>query len=675
MTDDHTRDRLDALRRAKPNLHTKSEVENHDHRRAPTPRPCENHVMTNPDQRAQGCLVGQIAGDSLGSLVEFRTTASIRGENPDGVRELANGGTYNTLAGQPTDDSELALALARTLVSEPWFNLGDDAARARVRRAYVAWARSKPFDIGNATSSALLRDAPDPNTQANGALMRVSPLGIFGARDRIDSHDLWSWAWEEAAITHPHRTCREASALYVCATAHAIREGASPRDVYEHVVQLADARQIESEELRAAIDAAASAPPPNYQHQMGWVVTAFHNALYQLLNAPDLEAGVVDTVMRGGDTDTNAAIAGALLGAVHGIDAIPEQWLAKIESCRPEPGRAGVHRPRPREYWPIDARDLAVRLRAERPFPDPPDDVLAAITRLSESDYNDIAAFVERMPATDDETFGEELHQFLYAKRLVTGYGDAVEQAYALVRSPERGVDIDAMDDETAARALSGFVRGARGGDPVYSTAELDVVRRLLRRVLAMASSTRSTAPTTSERARVDPLPARTWWIERDAVLGGPFPGAPTAPEMRAKLEALIDLGVRTFVNLQEPHERGAGGNRFPDYTRIASSLSSEPLAFHRIAIKDMTAARMRDVTSAMHAIRDGLEHGLVYVHCWGGHGRTGTIAGCWLRSTGLTADDALAQIRDARAHDAHLSSMPSPQTPEQRAVIEKWQT
>ena len=75
-----------------------------------------------------------------------------------------------------------------------------------------------------------------------------------------------------------------------------------------------------------------------------------------------MAAGVVDTVMRGGDTDTNGAICGALLGAVHGREAIPAQWVEKLLNCRPHVGRSGVHRPRPAVYWPVDALDLAERL-------------------------------------------------------------------------------------------------------------------------------------------------------------------------------------------------------------------------------------------------------------------------------------------------------------------------
>ena len=68
-------------------------------------------MYVEPDtlSRAQGCLLGQLAGDSLGSLVEFQSPKDIRRKYPDGVRELADGGTWWTIAGRPTDDS-VALA-------------------------------------------------------------------------------------------------------------------------------------------------------------------------------------------------------------------------------------------------------------------------------------------------------------------------------------------------------------------------------------------------------------------------------------------------------------------------------------------------------------------------------------------------------------------------------------
>ncbi len=71
---------------------------------------------------------------------------------------------------------------------------------------------------------------------------------------------------------------------------------------------------------------------------------------------------MVDTVMQGGDTDTDSAICGALLGAVQGREAIPDQWAESVLNCRPQAGHPGVRRPRPERFWPVDALDLVDRL-------------------------------------------------------------------------------------------------------------------------------------------------------------------------------------------------------------------------------------------------------------------------------------------------------------------------
>ena len=107
--------------------------------------------------RAQGCLLGQLAGDALGSLVEFQTPEQIRREYPDGVRELADGGTFHTIAGQPTDDSEMALLLARLLADQRRYD-PEEAGKA-----YLFWLDSGPFDCGMTVSSGL-RGRPNPDS-------------------------------------------------------------------------------------------------------------------------------------------------------------------------------------------------------------------------------------------------------------------------------------------------------------------------------------------------------------------------------------------------------------------------------------------------------------------------------------------------------------------------------
>ena len=313
-----------------------------------TPSPATD-IPEDVRGRAQGCLLGQLAGDSLGSLVEFKDAETIAALYPHGVRELADGGVWNTLAGQPTDDSEMALTLARSLVRNGAFSLED------VHASYVRWRRSEPFDIGTTTACGLDGE-PMLDSQGNGALMRISPLGVFGWT--MEPEALAKLAAEDAALTHPNRICQQVNALYATALAEAVREGLVPTTLYERMAAQAELWNVEHA-IRERIEQAQTHRPPHYYRQMGWVLTAFHNALYELLHATTLAEAVIATVRCGGDTDTNAAICGALLGAVHGRDAVSTQWVRSIVRCRPT---TDTSQPRPREYWPDDGLGLAEQL-------------------------------------------------------------------------------------------------------------------------------------------------------------------------------------------------------------------------------------------------------------------------------------------------------------------------
>jgi ADP-ribosyl-[dinitrogen reductase] hydrolase len=302
--------------------------------------------------------MGQVAGDSLGSLVEFKSAASIERQYPGGPRLLADGGTWKTLAGQPTDDSELALALARELVSCGGYD------EQKVKDAYSRWFASGPFDVGGTIAAALSPGgAARRESQANGALMRVSPLGILGAR--LGEEELSALARADASLTHPHEVCPDSNVVYTAAIAFAVRTGAAREMIYEHALKTMNQAGV-CLQVRECLREAALRPPADFIQNQGWVLLALQNAFYQLLHSTDFEQGVVDTVRRGGDTDTNAAIAGALLGAACGLDAVPRQWRDCVLECRPERGREGVCRPRPREYWPVDVLTLAGQLLGER---------------------------------------------------------------------------------------------------------------------------------------------------------------------------------------------------------------------------------------------------------------------------------------------------------------------
>jgi ADP-ribosylglycohydrolase len=225
----------------------------------------------------------------------------------------------------------------------------------------------RPAHVLHGTAAAAALSAANTTSQANGALMRVSPLGIWGA-DR-DASAVATAARAEARLTHPHPVCQDASALFVVAIAEAVAHGLAPQALYGFARQWGRAAQLD-DSVMAAVEAARHAAPADYQTQQGWVLIALHNAFYQLLHAATLEDAVVATVRAGGDTDTNAAICGALLGAVRGRDEVPAQWRRMVLSCRPLQGHPGVTQPRPRMYWPTDALVLAERLLladSERP--------------------------------------------------------------------------------------------------------------------------------------------------------------------------------------------------------------------------------------------------------------------------------------------------------------------
>ncbi len=323
-----------------------------------------NHEQLN---RAQGVLLGQLAGDALGSMVEFMAVERIHQLHPGGLRKIGPSPVFGTLAGQPTDDSEMALALARTLVQH-----GFDVEQ--IACAYATWMVSPPFDSGGTTKQALhpaaaalrqgqpvaeaARINASRDSEANGALMRQSPLAIWGAN--LPPEQLAAYVSADTELTHPSPVCVDASTAYIVALAAAVSEGLDARATYERAVAW-QAEHGRSQRITDALAAAANEPPHDYQTHMGHVLIALQNAFYQLLHSDSVEASVVATVMAGGDTDTNAAIAAALVGGVYGLAAIPQQWREAVLSCRPEAG-PGVRQPRPQVYWPLDALELAEKL-------------------------------------------------------------------------------------------------------------------------------------------------------------------------------------------------------------------------------------------------------------------------------------------------------------------------
>lgn len=320
--------------------------------------------------RAQGALIGSMAGDALGSLVEFRSSEWINSRYPDGVREMVDGGTFDKLSGQVTDDCEMAVALARSIIKRGEYEVGAAAV------SYAHWRSSNPFDIGNTTRAsldpalrALSREATPaqvaeaaqqatlPESQANGALMRITPLAIWGAGQSLSDSDLADLARADASITHTHLVCRDANAVYVVAMRYALMSQRTAREVYDYALDWAQNHAVEPSVLERLI-LAESAPPTSGS---GWVLNAFQAAFYALLHLPYQE-GVSWSISIGSDTDTNAAITGGLLGALYGLEAIPLEWRRAVITSRPHRDLGRGRCIRPKWLWTCDALSLAEAL-------------------------------------------------------------------------------------------------------------------------------------------------------------------------------------------------------------------------------------------------------------------------------------------------------------------------
>lgn len=286
-------------------------------------------------ENIQGLFLGGVIGDAVGAVLEFNyrdmTETTIRN-----AMKMPGGGVYSVGEGQPTDDSELSFALLQVLLEhDPSKGFPKD----KVHDAYHNWYKSNPFDSGYTCRLAFSSKSHDirfmsyaADSQANGALMRVSPISIWAMNcpDDLIAH----FARQDALLSHPNKVCQDCNAIYCIALAYLLKHPSKHIDCIDHIKRyIAENESVIHIDVQKWFQESQNDTLPydfNPEKQIGWVRWAFTLSFHYLLKGSSFETTLYDVISYGGDVDTNACIVMTMIGALHGIEGIPEYYRSKI---------------------------------------------------------------------------------------------------------------------------------------------------------------------------------------------------------------------------------------------------------------------------------------------------------------------------------------------------------
>jgi len=170
----------------------------------------------------------------------------------------------------------------------------------------------------------------------------------------------------------------------------------------------------------------------------------------------------------------------------------------------------------------------------------------------------------------------------------------------------------------------------------------------------------------------VRPIPDCYWGLE-DQVLAGEYPSARTETAARARLRAFLEAGIGLFLDLTEPSEL----EPYEPLLREEAAAAGRAVEYRRMPVPDMGVPEPGQMERLLARIEDALAAGeKVYVHCWGGVGRTGTAVGCFLVRRGMDGEAALGELAELWYQVSPEKRMFHPRTPEtsvQCAYVRSW--
>jgi protein-tyrosine phosphatase len=164
---------------------------------------------------------------------------------------------------------------------------------------------------------------------------------------------------------------------------------------------------------------------------------------------------------------------------------------------------------------------------------------------------------------------------------------------------------------------------------------------------------------------------SESYWVEPGRLLAGEYAGSHDPERTRRRLDAFLEAGVNTFIDLTQPHEHVPYELILKEQARIYEVNAS----YHRFGIPDHRVPARETMSAVLDAIDRALnDGGRVYLHCWGGVGRTGMAVGCHLVRRGLEPREALARVNELfRTRPPNSYFRASPETLEQMEFILNW--
>ena len=340
-----------------------------------------NSVTEDIYNSARGCLLGALVGDAAGATLEFMERDP-NDKHVEWAMSMPGGGDMGVAPGQITDDGELTLCLAQALAENNSFSL------EKIARNYAKWVESKPFDMGFTTScslgsyshyqwqeifdqqgyAAVMTQAAASlcrESKANGSLMRITPLAIWGYQ--LTDEELANYGQQDSCLSHSNPSCYYAVSCYVIAISNLIKNQQNRMAAFEAVKNWLNLQQNRIQnpveysgwaEVREWLQDAENNSIIPYFPQIGYVKIAFTHAFRHLLLGSDYIDAISETLRGGGDTDTNACIVGGLIGAACGVDAIPQDMQDKVINCDTTKGK----HPRPAFLHPQQIDNLMLGL-------------------------------------------------------------------------------------------------------------------------------------------------------------------------------------------------------------------------------------------------------------------------------------------------------------------------